>query len=152
MADDYGLDLGPAFREALIAAAPISSVLSVYDEEPAVFTRRPVPDAAEYPLIIVNDPASLGDADGLTSSHPVWSGDIAIYGQKGAPGTAEDHTRIVQQAALAVRTLFHRQKWALSVGGFNVIDIRATGPVPAPVDDDKTIGRIVSLIVRLGRK
>lgn len=152
MADDYDLDLGPAFREALIAAVPISSVLSVHDEEPAVFTRRPVPDTAQFPLIIVNDPASLGDADGLTSDRPVWSGDIAIYGQKGAPGTPEDQTRIVQQAALRVRTLFHRKKWALSVGGFHVIDIRATGPVPAPVDDDKTIGRIVSLIVRLGRK
>jgi hypothetical protein len=151
MADDYGLDLGPAFREALIDATPISSALSTFNEEPAVFTRRPVPDNAEFPLIIVNPPASISDEDGLVSDRPVWMGDVAVYGAKAAPGSDEDQTRIVEQIALRVRTLFHRQKWALPVGGFHVIDIRATGPVPAPVDDDKTVGRIVSLIVRLGR-
>lgn len=151
MAADHDLDLGPALREALIAATAISANLAVFNEEPAVFTRRPVPDEAGMPLIICNDPAALGEADGLTSDRPVWMGDVAIYGHKAAAGSEEDQTRIVQILGNRVRTLFHRQKWALQVGGFHVIDIRASGPVPAPVDDDKTVGRIVSLIVRLGR-
>jgi hypothetical protein len=151
VADDFDLDLGPALREALIGETTISANLSVWDGDPAVFTRRPVPDEAEYPMILLNDPSALSDADGLTSERPIWMGSVAIYGRKAAPGSAEDQTRLVQQLGLRVRRLLHRQKWALQVGGFHVIDIRASGPVPAPVDDDKTIGRIVSLIVRLGR-
>jgi hypothetical protein len=152
VAEDFDLDLGPAIREALLAATQIAAHLSVYDGSPAVFTRRPVPSEADYPLIIVNDPVAITDEDGLTSDRPLWGpGDIAIYGRKATPGTVEDHTRLVQQLGIRTRLLFHRQKWALQVGGFHVIDIRASGPVPAPVDDDKTIGRIVSLLVRLGR-
>lgn len=152
MADDFDLDLGPAIREALLTDAFVATNLSTYDNEPAIFTRRPVPSAAVYPLIICNDPTAITDEDGLRSDRPVWGpGDIAIYGHKAKPGTPEDQTRLVQQIGLRMRRLFHRQKWALQVGGFHVIDIRASGPVPAPVDDDKTVGRIVSLIVRLGR-
>lgn len=152
MAENFDLDLGPAIREALINETEISAHLSTYEGAPAVFTRRPVPSEATLPLIIVNDPVAITDEDGLTSDRPVWGpGDIAFYGRKAAPGTDEDQTRLIQQLSLRARLLFHRQKWALRVGGFHVIDIRASGPVPAPVDDDKTIGRIVSLIVRLGR-
>jgi hypothetical protein len=152
VADDFDLDLGPAIREALLREATIWQALSTYEGSPAVFTRRPVPAGADYPMIIVNDPVTISDADGLTSDRPVWGpGDIAFYGRKAAPGTEEDQTRIVQQLALAARRLFHRNKWSLQVGGFHVIDVRATGPVPAPVDDDKTMGRVVSLVIRLGR-
>jgi hypothetical protein len=152
VADDFDLDLGPALREALLNEPSIATNLSVYAHEPAVFTRRPVPSEAVYPLIICNDPTAITDEDGLRSDRPVWGpGDIAIYGRKAAPGSPEDQTRLVQQIGLRARRLFHRQKWALQVEGFHVIDIRASGPVPAPVDDDKTVGRIVSLIVRLGR-
>lgn len=151
MADDFDLDLGPAFREALMGNAEIAPNLSIYIGEPAIFTRRPVPDEAEYPLILLDAPAALGDEDALNTERPIWMGDVKVYGNKAAPGTDLDQTRIVELIGFAIRRQFHRQKWALQVGGFHVIDIRASGPVPAPVDDDKTIGRVVSLIVRLGR-
>lgn len=151
MASDFDLDLGPAIREALIGDTAIATELATWNNEPAVFTRRPVPDDAGFPQAIVNDAAAISDEDGLTSDRPVWMGDVVFYGRKAAPGSTEDQTREVQQTAIRARRLFHRQKWALQVGGFHVIDIRASGPVPAPVDDDKTIGRVVSLIVRLGR-
>lgn len=152
MADDHDLDLGPAIREALLGESGVADLLSTWTGEPAVFTRRPVPADATDPMIIVNPPRSVTDADGLTSDRPVWMGDVAIYGRRGAPGDpTEDDTRVVEQIGIRIRALFHRQRFALQVGGFHVIDIRAAGPVPAPVDDDKTVGRIVSLIVRLRR-
>jgi hypothetical protein len=116
-----------------------------------VFTRRPVPDEAEFPMIIVNDPAALSDEDGLTrtarSGWATWRFTAARPRRERRRTRRESSSRSRSGCA----ALFHRQKWALQVGGFHVIDIRASGPVPAPVDDDKTIGRIVSLIVRLGR-
>lgn len=151
MAADHDLDLGPAIREALLDEALIAGELAVYADSRAVFTRRPVPEDAGYPMVLINPPAALTDEDGLTSDRPVWMGDVLVYGLKGAPGTAEDQTRTVEQLGFRVRNLFHRQRWALQVGGFHVIDVRASGPVPAPVDDDKEIGRAISLIVRLRR-
>lgn len=151
MASDHDLDLGPAIREALLGESTIATALASYNGAGAVFTRRPVPADAGYPMIIVNQPTALVDADGVNSDRPVWMGDIAIYGLVGEPGTEEDQTRTVDALGFRTRKLFHRQKWALQVGGFHVIDIRASGPVPAPVDDDKEIGRTVSLIVRLRR-
>jgi hypothetical protein len=147
----HDLDLGPAIRSALIDETEISSHLALCEGEPGVFTRRPVPAEAEYPMVIVNDPAALGDEDGVNSDRPVWMGDVAFYGRVAAPGSPEDQTRIVQQIALRARLLFHRQRFALQVEGFHVIDIRASGPVPGPVDDDKEVGRVVSLIIRLRR-
>lgn len=152
MAADFDLDLGPALREALLDDAGIAGDLPEYDDSLAIFTRRPVPDDAPFPMILLPGPSAVGDEDGLVSDRPVWMGDVLIYGNKAAPNTPEDQTRKVEALGFKVRRLLHRQKWALQVGGFHVIDIRATGPVPAPVDDDKTIGRVVSLVVRLGRE
>lgn len=148
---DHDLDLGPATRDALIGNVEVAPFLDLWANEPAAFTRRPVPASAGYPMIIVNTPAALGDEDGLISDRPVIQYDVAIYGRVGSPGTADDHTRIVEELGFAVRRQFHRNRWALQVGGFHVIDVRASGPVPAPVDDDKEVGRVVSLTVRLRR-
>lgn len=150
IADD--LNLGPPIRTALIGAEPIASDLSEWQGEPAVFTRRPVPPNAADPMIIVNPDSAVTDEDGLTSERPVVVRDIAIYGKKGPPGDPSDQTRIVERLGFRVRRLFHRQKFALVVPGYSVIDIVAAGPIPAPVDDEATVGRIVSLTVRLVRR
>jgi hypothetical protein len=146
------LDLAPALRAALIGEPTIADPLSEWQNEPAVFTRRPVPKDAADPMIIVNPPAAIGDDDGLTSDRPVVQLDIAIYGKKAAPGDASDQTRIVEALGFRVRDLFHRQKFAILPDGFSVIGITAAGPFPAPVDDEETVGRLVSLTIRLRRK
>lgn len=145
------LDLAPALRDALIDATDISSQLSEWRGEPAVFTRRPVPADAVFPFCIVNPDSFITDQDGLTSPRPVVGRDIAFYGRKGPPGDASDQTRIVEAMAYLARDLFHREKFSVQPTGFSVIDVVATGPVPAPVDDEATIGRLVSLTIRLRR-
>lgn len=146
------LDMSAPIRTALIQAAGIGDELGVYQDEPAVFTRRPVPDeATAFPQIIVNPDASLTDEDGLTSERPVCLRDIGIYGRKGRPGSADDQTRLVEALGFRTRALFHRQRFSIVPDGYSVVDIRAGGPVPAPVDDDATVGRLVSLTIRLRR-
>lgn len=146
------LDLGPPIRSAILAEGAITTLLGKYKNVAAVFTRRPVPAESETPLVIVNDPASLIDArSSLAKDSPMIVIDLAIYGNKGAPGSSVDQTRDVQEVGMLIRELFNRNRWALSPSGFHVIDVRAAGPVPAPVDDDNTIGRIVTLTVSLRR-
>ncbi len=140
------LDLAPQLRDALIAASPISSELAIYIGEPAIFTRRPLPADAPFPLMVINPAAAIGDQDYLNSLLPVVMRDIAIYGNQ--PG---DY-RLVERLAYLTRDLFHRNKWAIAPDGYDVIQIVAKGPIPGATDDQTTVGRVVGLTVQLRRQ
>lgn len=137
-------------RKALCEDAGIATRLEQYNSEPAVFTRRPVPQDAPGRIAIIN-PGTLSDWDALAVDRPWWSGTIAFYGVKAEPGSAQDDTRKVEETADLARELFHRQKFSVQVDGFSVIEIVAGGPVPGPTDDDNEVARIVSLRIRLRR-
>jgi hypothetical protein len=143
--------MGPPIRAALIGEASIADQLSKWKDAPAVFTRRPVPDEATYPLAIVNPDAAISDDDALNSERPIVVRDIVFYGRKAPAGDPLDQTRIVEALGFRARALFHRQKFSVRPAGFSVIGIVAAGPFPAPVDDEGTVGRLVSLTIRLRR-
>lgn len=145
------LDLLPALRDAVIGIPGIPELISAWHDEPSVFTRRPVPGDAADPMIIINEPTSIIDADGLTSDRPIASHDIAVYGNKGAPGSDQDQTRQVEAAAYLLRQHFHRNRFSVQPSGFSVIGVRVMGPVRAPDDDDSTVGRLVSVVISLRR-
>lgn len=142
-------DVGPALRAAVIANAAISSELSQWQGAPAVFTRLPLPEDASFPCVAIPFEASTLDQDALTSQRTVIVRDIMVYGNIAAPGTDEDQTRVVDDIARELRTMFHRNKAALVNTSYHVIDIVVNGPRPAPVDDDKTVGRMVTLTLRI---
>jgi hypothetical protein len=137
------LDLGPAFRTAILANDAITGLLATWEGEPAVYTRRPVPDDAPYPLILIAPPASIGDADWLTVRIPRPRLDLIAYGLQ--PG---DY-RNVETIGYLLREQFHREPFSISVDGYSVLDIVANGPMPAPVDDQNEVGRAVLLTIRL---
>lgn len=139
------LDLATDLRDALVDDATIGPLLPQYLGEPAVATRRPVP--ADFPAlcIIVNPDSGITDQDFLNTQMPIVVRNIAVYGNQ------PDDYRTVEQLAYAVRELFHRQKWAIRPNGYQVLDIVASGPLPAPNDDETTVGRIVGLTISLRR-
>lgn len=143
------IDVGPAIRAAIIADTNISSRLSTWQGSPTVFTRTPVPEDATFPCIVVPFAAAITNQDALVEQRAVIIRDIMVYGDIAAPGTSEDHTRIVDDIAYDLRNLFHRNRAALVNTPFHVIDIVASGPVTAPVDDDATVGRRVTLTLRI---
>lgn len=132
-----------AVRTALVGNSSITALLGTYAGSPSVHTRRPVPVSATYPMIIVNDPATITDDDALVARRSVIVLDVAIYGQQ------DDHFRDVDALGFLVRTQFHRIKSALTVSGYNIYEIVATGPIPAPTDDDEYVGRVVTLSIRI---
>lgn len=140
------LDLGPPLRAALCDAPGIGDEIEQWSGEPAVFTRRPIPDGAPELLIIVNPDSSLTDFDALKSDRPIITRDIAIFGDK------VRHYRQVEAIGYRVRELFHRKRHAIAPGGYDVVDIICRGPTPGPTDDDQTVARVVGLTVRLRRK
>lgn len=140
------LDLAPAIRTALIAESTITGLITERLGEPAVFTRRPVPDDAELPYIVVSEDVSITDADGLTSDRPVVVRDVLIYGNQ------PDDYRKIEQLGYLVRELFHREKESIDPADYHVVEITTAGPRAAPTSDDEIVGRVVTLTIQLRSK
>lgn len=139
------LDLKPAILKALLEDANVIAYVDEWETGHAISTRRPVPKSFPPRCMVINDPAAIGDFDGLNSDRPIVVQDIAIYGNQPA-----DY-REVEALGFHVRTMFHRQKWSIQPEGFKVVDIVASGPIVGPVDDERTVARIVTITVKLRR-
>lgn len=138
------LDLAGPIRLAILADADITALLGVWNSEPAVFTRRPTPENAPYPMAIVSPDISIGNQDMLRTQVMVVRRDVSVYGEQ-----PRDY-RTVEALAYKLKTLFHRNKFSIDVSpGFQLIDIVADGPIPAPSDSKDLVGRMVLLRLRL---
>jgi len=140
------IDLSVSIRDAVIDA--VGSSLPVYNGGSPVFTRRPVPVGAPFPMVVISSDITMTDEDGVSYLRPVIVRDVITYGRNDTPASY----RLVEEIAYALRHAFHRNRQSLSVDEWSVIDVRATGPRSAPTDDDQTVGRLVGLTVRLAKK
>ena len=143
-------DLLPSIRAALAGAAAVTNELAAYLGSYPIFTRRPVPDDAPYPLIVINPVIQAGQGDGIRDQRPALVHDIIAYGTNGLTGTVDNY-RAVERIAFAVQQLFHRNPGAVSASGWSTSDVTALGPFPAPADDEQTVGRRVEITARLAR-
>jgi hypothetical protein len=134
--------LGPV-RVALLANTAIVSRLGTWAGSSAIFTKRPVPDNVEYPLIIVGPLSGRnGSGDGINDHRPVAILDVIAYGMR------PDHDRLVDEVAELVFSQFHQQRNVV-INNYNLTQILCEGPFPAPADDEKSIARRVRLNLRL---
>lgn len=141
-----GIDLNLAvpIRNAILANAAIASSLGLYEGDPAIFTRRPTPESVTYPIIQISPDISIGDMDFLTARLPIVRRDISVFGEQ--PG---DY-RLIENIGYLLRLQFHRQPRAIDLSpNYSVIDIRVTGPMSAPTDDDRLVGRACLCTFRL---
>lgn len=144
-------DLLATLRSALVGSGAVADELPEYAGSLPIFTRRPVPDDAPMPMIIINPQIQAGQADGMRDQRPVIVHDIIAYGRNGTAGTSDDYRRI-ERLAHAVQQLLHRRPdRLLPANGWAIIDVVASGPSPAPGDDEQTIARRVEVTVRAAR-
>lgn len=137
------LDILAPLYAAVLHDSAISGALGSYNGAPSIHTRRPVPDDAGYPQIVIGPMISRGNVDGISTNRPRLTIDVLIY------GTQPDQYRTVEDLGDRVFRLLHKQKRAIDVTGYSVTQILATGPAPAPTDDEKIVGRRVSLTIDL---
>lgn len=135
-------------RAALIAETGVTANLSAYKGSYPVFTRRPAPEDVVYPIVMVSPDVSKDDQDGIDDSRPIIVKDVTVYGLN---NTSANY-RTVEAVARTIHNLFHRQRDAIDVTGWGVIQIIARGPIPAPTDDDQLVARMVSLTIQLAQK
>lgn len=134
--------LGPV-RTAVLSNPNVTDLLTTWNGSKAVFTRRPVPDDAQFPLIIVG-PMMLRDGtlDGINDHRPIVTLDVTVYGNQ------PNQYRDVDLMAEHLFSMFHRQR-NIALTDYATIDIIAAGPYTAPADDERSIARRVRLNLRL---
>ena len=143
-----GLNLSVPIRVAVIDA--VGGSLPAYQGSSPVFTRRPVPVGAPFPMVVISSNISLIDEDGIDDRRSIITRDVITYGRNDTP----ESYRLVEEIAYMLRNAFHRNRQSLSVvdDDWSVVDVRASGPHPAPTDDEQTVGRLVGLTVRLAKR
>lgn len=140
-------NLAIPLRQAVLANSAITSLLAAYKDSYPVFTHRPTPTDADYPVIVISPDIAITDGDGINDFRPIQVRDVIAYGQNDTAA----HYRTVEELGYAIRELFHSNRAAIQVPGWHVVDINCTGPIPAPTDDDQTVARAVSLTIQLAR-
>lgn len=140
-------NLAVPLRAALVGAHDIMGYLQVYKDSWPVFTRRPAPSDAPYPMIMISPDITVSDQDGINDMRPIQERDVTVFGLN----NTRDNYRNLEDIGYMIRSLFHRQRSAITVSGWHVVSITARGPYAAPTDDDKTIARVVPLTVSLAR-
>jgi len=151
------LELDIPLRRAVMAMTDITDMLGTYIGEPSIFTRRPVPGEATYPMVVISPNIARGDQDALGTKRPVVMRDVTAYGYTVRETTELgqiDQYREVEQIAELLYEGFHRNKDFLYLEdeGYHLVDVVASGPIPAPVDNVRLIGRVVTLTIRLYKK
>lgn len=144
------MKVAAGIRDALLADATLVALLGDYVGRAAIHTRRPVPSESGKPYVLVGPNAAAGDENAIDTERPVVTVDVAVYGDKRERVGQPDDYHDVETAAERIRKMFRPQnKSILSVTGFHVVGISASGPIPAPVDDESQVGRVVTIEVRL---
>ena len=144
-------NLSVSIREAILSMPSVTDLLGTWGNEPSVHTRRPLPDDATYPCVAISPNVFKVDADALDTFRPIVMRDLAVYAEatRVVDGRMVDGYRELEEIADALFEGFHRQKHVLLVEGFHVVDVVASGPVPAPSGNDRLLGRVVPLTIRL---
>lgn len=143
------VNLAPYLRSAILGNTAITTKLTNWQGSPAVFTRQPIPEDAQFPCVVIPFDAVNTNIDALKSRRNYIVRDVMVYGNVAAPGSPDDDTRTVESIAYELHALFHRNRASLGNTPFHVIDIVVSGPRSAPVDDEKTVGRMITLTVRI---
>lgn len=141
-------DITEPVRDALLANATLTGQLPTYNGSPTIFTRRPVPAEARYPMVVVSKDINIIDEDGIFDWRPVITRDIAVY----HTNEKDSNYALVALLAFTIRSMFHRQRAAIVVPGWGITQILATGPIDNRIDQDNLAGSVVQLAVRVAQQ
>lgn len=137
------IDLSGVLRKFLVTK-PAMADLSSFANSRALFTRRPAPEGAVYPMAFISPLLDVDTSQSEISAEvPDLRYMLSVYGLN---ETSEQY-RKVEEIAFASVALLNRMDPSLMEmpDGAQLVRVRALGPVIAPVDDDKLVGRAVNL-------
>lgn len=139
------IDLSVPIRVAILNDPTLAGMIPQWLSTRSVHTRRPLPEGAPLPAVVISPNVSVGDLDMVSEQMPVIVRDVAVYGRNDDPAKYF----AVEDIANRIRDLFHRNRFALTATGWRPVSIVCSGPFAAPTDDDQLVGRVVTLTVNL---
>lgn len=141
------IDLSSQIRSAIVADA-LSNDIATFSGSKAVFTRRPAPTGAIYPMVFIGPQIGAGQSDyvnGKLRRSIIY--DVLTYGQN------DDATkyRTVEKIAFAIAKKFARPSpFVITVPmGWHIVGISGSTPVPAPTDDLNVVGRMSQIFITI---
>lgn len=138
------IDLQPSIRQYVLNDTEFISELAEYQNSKAVFTRRPVPEDATYPLAIVSPIVGEREVDFISCyGRRILTYDIIVYSNN----DSSESYRSVERAAYRLTKILHRvDRTAFSLpSGVSLIATTASSPFRAPTDDFVKIARGVTV-------
>jgi len=141
------IDFSSSIRTAIITD-PLASDISNFSGSKAVFTRRPAPTGAIYPMVFIGPqvPGTQDDyVNGKLRRTVIY--DILTYGKN----DEATNYRLVEKIAFAIAKKFARPSpFVLSVpSGYSIVSIVGTTAMPAPTDDLQIVGRMSQLNITI---
>jgi len=138
------IDLSLAIRSLILATPALATLIPSYQNSRQVFTRRPAPVDSAGIIVMVTPQVGGGvDSDYLRNWQREVTYDIACYGPNDTPA----NYRKVEQVSFALSNTFHRLDKRLfqMPDNWTLTRAKCFGPMPAPTDDQKIVGRMVTV-------
>lgn len=137
------VDLFPSIRNFLLSDTDLTQHLSTFNGVKAIFTRRPIPETAKYPFIIINSPNREINSDFLDTAFREVTYNIIVYGNN----DTHENYRKVEETAFKIKNKFLRvPKYGMTMpAGYSFVFGNSLGPFSAPVDDETKVGKAVSV-------
>lgn len=136
------IDLSVAIRKHLLTIQDFIDIIASYKNSKSVFTYRPVPEDAEYPMSVISTTLGGTDSDYINCFKRNIQYNVILYDKNLSP---ESYINI-ERVANSVARSFHRlNPTLLDLTGVNVVSVTASNPFPAPTDDNETIARAITL-------
>lgn len=135
-------DLSTHIRTLILSDSDITDNLTTLNGSKAVFTRRPVPETAEYPFIIISPQITMSESDYISHEARDVTYDIIVYGQN----DTSSNYREIEQIGYALYERFRRlSRTGMTMPtGYSLTKAVGFGPFPAPTDDLQKTARAVS--------
>lgn len=138
------MNLQPSIRSFLLTDSTFSNYLTDYNGSKALFTRRPVPDDAEYPLAIISPAITYRESDFVSGQkHFYLTHDLLIFDTN----DSSSNYRNVENAAFRARKILHRFDVTTfsHPTGYKVLLCLADYPISGATDDLIKVSRVVQL-------
>lgn len=138
------MTLQPSIRSFLLNDSTFSGYLTDYKGSKSLFTRRPVPEDATYPLAVVSPIITYRESDFVTGKqHFYITHDLLIFDTN----ESSSNYRSVEEAAFRARKVLHRLNPTTFTmpAGYRLLSCLADFPIPGPTDDLIKVSRIIQL-------
>lgn len=139
------IDFLPILRQFILDDPDLTTHLASLNGSKNIFTRRPIPEAADYQLIIINPPSADLDRDFLDKAFRDVTHNIIVYGNN----DNSENYRKVDETAFKLKNRFLRLTSAEMTlpSGYSFVRANSIGPFSAPTDDLTKVAKAVSVTI-----